>query len=168
MNNNKYSKIFIELGVLINSIGYVCIGSELIKSDGVNVLRVYLDVPGGVDISDCEKVSRGISEYLDSVESLLPEKYFLEVSSPGVERPLFTVEDYQKFIGKEVEISLKERKKVVGVIVSVSAPNSVKLLCQKEEREILFADIRRAKLLFKSEYGQKKTFKKIPPKKKKK
>lgn len=168
LNKGKFSEIFTQLAVLINSMGYECIGSEFINSDGIKILRVYLDVQGGVDVSDCEKVSRGIAEYLDSVDSLLPEKYYLEVSSPGLERPLFTPEDYQKFVGREIEITLKGNKTIIGVISSITTAVSVTLSCKKETREIMFTDIVKGKLLYQNEYGEKKTFKKISPKKKKK
>ena len=109
MAKEGYSKIFAELKSTIESLGYECIGSEFIKENEMDVLRVYLDKQNGIDILDCEKVTREITEYLDSVESLLPNNYLLEVSSPGIERPLFTIDDYKRFVEKEISPYVNER-----------------------------------------------------------
>ncbi|MGI6442273.1 MAG: ribosome maturation factor RimP [Synergistaceae bacterium] len=168
MAKEGYSKIFAELKSTIESLGYECIGSEFIKENEMDVLRVYLDKQNGIDILDCEKVTREITEYLDSVESLLPNNYLLEVSSPGIERPLFTIDDYKRFVEKEIELTLKGNKKVSGTLLSVSDLSEIKLLHKNEEKVYLYSEIVRGKLLFIREPGQKKTFKKIASKKKRK
>ena len=87
-------------------------GLELIdveyKKEGANwFLRVFIDKEGGVDIDDCGRVSEQLSDILDEVDPI-QNSYFLEVSSPGAERPLKKVSDYQRAVGKRVHVSLYE------------------------------------------------------------
>ncbi|SIS90012.1 ribosome maturation factor RimP [Alicyclobacillus vulcanalis] len=70
-------------------------------------LRVYIDKPGGVDIDDCSRVSEQLSEELDRVDPI-PNAYFLEVSSPGAERPLKRPADFERAVGRFVHVSLYE------------------------------------------------------------
>ncbi|MDO5562310.1 MAG: ribosome maturation factor RimP [Synergistaceae bacterium] len=164
--NEALNKIFADLKEQINDLGYDCIGLELTTDNGMNVLTAYLDIPGGVDINDCEIVSRSISEYLDDVESDMPEKYYLAVSSPGLERPLFTPDDYAAYIGKEIEVFLAGGKAKKGTVVSVGGPDSFVLRVANDDCSIAFSDVKRGKLVYKEERGEKKAFKKIPKKKK--
>ena len=87
-----------------------------------HVLRVYIDKVGGVNLDDCERASRQISALLD-VADPIPRRYQLEVSSPGIERPLFHEAHYQRFIGRKVKIRLKapigDRRHYAGVITAV-------------------------------------------------
>ena len=68
-------------------------------------LRVYIDKPGGINIDDCELISRALSDKLDE-EDYIEEAYILEVSSPGLGRPLKKEKDYQRALGEEIEIKL--------------------------------------------------------------
>lgn len=78
------------------------------KKEGTNwFLRVFIDKPGGVDIDDCSRVSERLSDLLDEADPI-PTAYFLEVSSPGAERPLKKPADYQNSIGQYVHVSLYE------------------------------------------------------------
>jgi ribosome maturation factor RimP len=78
---------------------------EYIKEGPEWYLRVYIDKEGGVTVDDCQKVSEALSDLLDRVDPI-DHSYILEVSSPGVERPLKTKRDYDHFTGREVEIKL--------------------------------------------------------------
>jgi ribosome maturation factor RimP len=78
---------------------------EYVKEAGSWYLRVYLDKEGGININDCEVVSRALSDILDK-EDFIEESYILEVSSPGLDRPLKKEKDFQRSIGKDVEIRL--------------------------------------------------------------
>jgi ribosome maturation factor RimP len=71
------------------------------------VLRIYIDKPGGVNHGDCEVVSHQVGTLLD-VEDLIPNKYTLEVSSPGVERGLYKRADYERFAGQRVKLKVSE------------------------------------------------------------
>lgn len=95
------------------------------ERDGV--IRVYIDrVPQGIGMEDCEAVSRQISALLD-VEDLIPGRYNLEVSSPGLDRRLTKVEHYQRFMGDSVRIKLRfpqdGRRNYHGMLKSVDDKN---------------------------------------------
>jgi ribosome maturation factor RimP len=105
-----------------------CIGVEFSPSQGQSTLRVYLDVldKGSegreVNLDDCEAASRELSALLD-VEDPIPGHYVLEVSSPGIDRPLFTAEQFAKVVGQEVKVlltaALEGRRRLRGKVVSV-------------------------------------------------
>ncbi|HEX5305328.1 MAG TPA: ribosome maturation factor RimP [Dyella sp.] len=104
-----------------------CLGVEFTPSQGQSTLRVYLDVLDRVEgrevgIDDCESASRELSALLD-VEDPVPGHYVLEVSSPGIDRPLFTAEQFARVIGQEVKILLKApiegRRRLRGKLVQV-------------------------------------------------
>lgn len=86
------------------------------------VVRIFIDKEGGVTIEDCTTVSRGVEEVLDS-EDVIPVRYVLEVSSPGIERELYSVADFVKFTGQLAKVKVKTeiegQKTFVGQIVSV-------------------------------------------------
>lgn len=103
--------------------GVECIGVEFLPSHGQSTLRVYLDVEGReVTVDDCEAASRELSATLD-VEDPIPGHYVLEVSSPGIDRPLFTAAQFGKVAGQEVKVLLKSplegRRRLRGKVASV-------------------------------------------------
>ncbi len=87
------------------------------------VLRIYIDKDGGVTLDDCSLVSRGIEEILDA-EDFIPSRYVLEVSSPGIERQLYSLADFAKFTGHLAKVKLKTdidgQKTFVGTINKVN------------------------------------------------
>lgn len=100
-----------------------CLGVEFSPSQGQSTLRVYLDAEGReVTLDDCEAASRELSAMLD-VEDPIPGHYLLEVSSPGIDRPLFTAAQFAKAVGKEAKLLLKAplegRRRLRGKVVSV-------------------------------------------------
>ncbi len=78
---------------------------EYMKEAGNYYLRAYLDKPGGITIDDCELVSRALSDLLDK-EDFIEDSYILEVSSPGLDRPLKKDKDFERSIGEAVELKL--------------------------------------------------------------
>ena len=164
MEKFSLNDIYSGLRERIESLGYDCVGFENVTEDEMKILRIYVDLPGGVNLSDCEAVAREVNVYLDGMESYLPERYYLEVSSPGIERPLFTLEDYRAFSGREAQILLKGGKMVSGIINGVDEESRVHLLSADGESLVPFSDIKKGKLVYKEEKGQKKTFKKIKKK----
>ncbi|MPM16724.1 Ribosome maturation factor RimP [bioreactor metagenome] len=79
---------------------------EFVKEGKNWFLRIYIDKPGGIDIEECALISEKVSEALDAIDpDPIPQAYFLEVSSPGAERPLKTEADMQNAIGKYVHLS---------------------------------------------------------------
>ena len=97
-------------------------GIEVLSSGKSSIVRVYIDSSKGVNVEDCADISRQISSLLD-VESFLPERYVLEVSSPGLNRKLFEISQYSAYIGEKVRISLKapfeERKNYSGILTKI-------------------------------------------------
>lgn len=105
----------------INALGFELVGIEFIRRRN-SALRVYIDGENGINVEDCADVSRQISAILD-VEDPIPAAYTLEVSSPGLDRRLFTAEQYKHFVGENVMISLRtavaNRRKWQGIIKQV-------------------------------------------------
>ncbi|GGE46249.1 ribosome maturation factor RimP [Pullulanibacillus camelliae] len=87
-------------------------------------LRVFIDSPHGVDLDTCTRVSERLSEALDQNEALIDDAYYLEVSSPGAERPLRGIEDFKKAVGKDVRLTTYEaidgHKEIEGRLVSAA------------------------------------------------
>ena len=92
----------------IENIGYSLYDVEYAKEGPNYYLRVYIDSPNGIDLNDCEKVSNEINELLDQAD-YIKEQYFLEVSSPGVERILRKDSHLAENIGKQVEAKLYKK-----------------------------------------------------------
>ncbi|MCH8819116.1 MAG: ribosome maturation factor RimP [Acidobacteria bacterium] len=113
------------------------------------VLRIYIDKPGGVNHQDCQRVSNQIGELLDE-EDVIASSYILEVSSPGIERPLFKEEDYQRFVGQEIQLvtteKIDDQKKFKGFIQAFSQ-GILDLEVEGATRHIPVEKIRRANLV---------------------
>jgi ribosome maturation factor RimP len=106
--SKKVTEIVEELAApVLEDMGLELVEVEYVKEGKSWFLRVYIDKEGGVDIEDCGQVSEKLSEKLDEVDPI-PQNYFLEVSSPGAERPLKKEKDYEKAIGKNVYIKTYE------------------------------------------------------------
>lgn len=108
------------LAPVVESMGYELFGVEF-SPRGENVLlRIYIDQPSGIRIADCERVSRQVSGLLN-VEDVIPSHYVLEVSSPGLDRPLFETEHFMRFRGHRVRVQLvaphQGQRNLVGCLV---------------------------------------------------
>jgi ribosome maturation factor RimP len=90
----------------VTALGYELVGVEYLSQGKHSVLRVYIDQEQGISVEDCAEVSRQVSAVLD-VEDPIKGEYTLEVSSPGLDRPLFTLEQYQRYSGSLAEIRLR-------------------------------------------------------------
>ncbi|MET0284077.1 MAG: ribosome maturation factor RimP [Polyangiales bacterium] len=130
------------------------------------VLRVLIELPGaesvppgtpgGVTLEDCRRVSRALSDVLDADESLIPGEYRLEVSSPGIERPLVKAVDFERYAGREAKLSVKTpqngRKSFSGTLAGLRGEQSeLQVLLRDEKGEDLalpFAEIAKAHLVF--------------------
>jgi ribosome maturation factor RimP len=98
-------KLTILLQPLVEDLGYEFVGLERSSNPKNPVLVVYIDTPDGIAVEDCERVSREVAALLD-VEDPIPGQYRLEVSSPGLDRPLFTLKHFEQFTGEVAQISL--------------------------------------------------------------
>ncbi len=108
--------------------GYELVGIEYRRGADSGLLRIYIDREGGIQLDDCVTVSRQVSAMLD-VEDPLKESYQLEVSSPGVDRPLFVKEHFERFAGSRVRVKLRMklhgRKRFEGVLQGIQDDNVV-------------------------------------------
>ena len=151
MGSNKISELIEDT---INSLGFELV-KVTIHGSGRKIVEILIErLDGGkVEVGDCQKVSRNISAILD-VEDCISDKYFLEVSSTGLERPLVKSKDFKKFAGRQVKIRLKsalnERLTYTGVLLGLDG-DKVKL--DSEGVEILFDQdsIKRSNLVFTDE-----------------
>ncbi len=123
---DKATQIATLLSPTIGSLGLELLGVEYLPAPGSATLRLYIDVPGedarAVTIEDCEAVSREVSAQLD-VEDPITSHYTLEVSSPGVDRPLFTAQQFARFVGEQAKVTLRlpqdGRRRLQGRILKV-------------------------------------------------
>ena len=112
---------------VIEDMGYELVGVEYVSSGKHSVLRVYIDSAQGIKVDDCERVSHQLSSIFD-VEDPMTMPYNLEVSSPGIERPLFHIGHYQRFLGNDISLRLLRpingQRKFKGTIGSTSEKNN--------------------------------------------
>lgn len=110
------------LAPVIQALGYELVGIEYLSQGRGAVLRVYIDSPTGISADDCKRVSHQVSGVLD-VEDPIAGSYDLEVSSPGLDRPLFTAEQFARFVGHKARIRLSVpldgRRNFSGVLEGV-------------------------------------------------
>ena len=104
---------------LVDAHGFELVDVEYVKEAGNWYLRAYIDKPGGIAVDDCEVISRALSENLDE-EDYMEDSYILEVSSPGLGRPLKKDKDFQRSIGKEIEVrtfrAIDKQKEFTGIL----------------------------------------------------
>ena len=135
--SSKLEQLQALLAPLVVALGYECWGIEFSSQGRHSMLRVYIDKEGGVLVDDCAIVSRQISGILD-VEDPISSEYTLEVSSPGMERPLFTIEQFASFAGEQVKIKLRSpfegRRNFQGFLRGVEEQDVV---VQVDEHEYL-------------------------------
>lgn len=112
-------------------------------------IQVFIDKPGGIKVDDCVTVSRSIEKVLDEDE-LIKGPYNLEVSSPGIERPLIKGKDYVKYIGNKARVRTKEKienqKNFIGTIVKAD-DEEVTLSTDGQEKTLKYKDIDKANLV---------------------
>ncbi len=113
----------------VESMGYELVGVELLsRQKASTLLRIYIDSAKGIGLDDCTAVSHQVSGVLD-VENPIEENYDLEVSSPGLDRPLFDKEHFDRFKGKKARIRLRMkldgRRRYDGVLVGVAGENVI-------------------------------------------
>lgn len=158
---DKATEISKLLAPTVASLGVELMGAEYLPSPGGAVLRLYIDVPAddvsidadseprSVTIEECEAVSREVSAQLD-VQDPISGNYTLEVSSPGIDRPLFTLAHYQRFVGELTKVTLRlpqdGRRRLQGKIERVE-DGTVVLLLDGNEFPVPFDNIDKARLV---------------------
>jgi len=137
---------------VIQSMGYELVGVEFQGSVQHGTLRVYIDHENGIGVDDCAAISQQISAILD-VEEPIQQAYDLEVSSPGLNRPLFKPADYELFTDRLVKIKMAVpadgRRNFKGVIQGVKQSKIVQVMVDNESYELLINDIAKANLISK-------------------
>ena len=135
--SSKLEQLQAMLAPVVEALGYECWGVEFISQGRHSLLRVYIDHANGIQVDDCEKVSRQVSGVLD-VEDPISSEYTLEVSSPGMDRPLFTLEQFAKHAGVQVKIKLRSpfegRRNFQGLLKGVEEQD---VIVQADEHEYL-------------------------------
>ncbi len=104
---------------IVEEYNFELVDVEYVKEGGTWYLRAYIDKPGGITVNDCETVSRRLSEILDE-KDYIEDSYVLEISSPGLGRPLKKEKDFKRSLGKEVEIRtyrmIDKSKEFTGIL----------------------------------------------------
>jgi ribosome maturation factor RimP len=135
---------------VIRSMGYELVGIEFQGSTQHGTLRVYIDHENGIGVDDCVAISHQISAILD-VEEPIQQAYDLEVSSPGINRPLFKAQDYEQYLGHSAKIKmavpLNGRRNFRGVLQGVIDSRSVQIMVDNEGYDLPISDIAKANLV---------------------
>lgn len=133
----------------VDALGYELVGLEFIRAGEHSTLRIFIDHENGINVDACAEVSRQVSAVMD-VEDPITVAYNLEVSSPGLERPLFTAAHYQQFISHEVSLVLKmamgNRRKWKGIIQNVEG-DTITLTVDGNEEHFALSNISKANLV---------------------
>jgi ribosome maturation factor RimP len=133
----------------VQGLGYELFGIELLGSRRQRLLRIYIDREDGIDVEDCARVSQQVSALLD-VEDPIGDSYTLEVSSPGLDRPLFEAEHFERFAGEQVRLQLdgllEGRRKILGRLLGVQ-DDQVMVQVDGETWRVPLARIDKARLV---------------------
>ena len=158
--SDKAKQIASLLSPTVQALGLELLGAEYLPAPGSATLRLYIDVPEAelatrmVNIEDCEAVSREVSAQLD-VEDPITGNYTLEVSSPGIERPLFTLAQFARHVGESAKVTLRlpqeGRRRLQGQIVRIEGGNIVFKLdgakVDDADMSVAFENVDKAKIV---------------------
>ena len=133
---------------VVEGLGYELWELEYSRSRGSGLLRLYIDAAEGITLDDCERVSRAVSGMLDA-EDLVPGQYTLEVSSPGLDRPLRTAAQFARFVGEQVFVEMLQpvegRRRYKGPLVAAD-PATIEVEVDGRRHVLPVAGIRKAHL----------------------
>lgn len=149
MRQNAH-KVTQVLGPVVQAMGYELLGVEFFPAKSSALLRIYIDREAGISVADCERVSHQISGVLD-VEDLILGHYTLEVSSPGLDRPLFELEHFMRFSGHRVRVRLTApmdgRRNITGRLRGVEDNAKVVIDSEGETVSVPLENIQKARLI---------------------
>jgi ribosome maturation factor RimP len=132
----------------VEALGYELVGIEFLRGRQ-STLRIYIDSENGITVEDCADVSHQVSAVLD-VEDPISVAYSLEVSSPGLDRPLFTAAQFTQFIGEEVSlvlrIAMQNRRKWQGIIKTVDG-EMITVTVEEKDEVFALSNIQKANLV---------------------
>lgn len=129
---------------IVENNGYELVEISVAGVGSSSTLRIFIHRPGGVTVGEIEKISKKISKTLDDA-GIMEHRYFLEVSSPGLDRPLKTLRDFERNISEEVELFLNDNKKVEGTIMHTNL-NEIILENEQGQQKIPFSNISYGKI----------------------
>ncbi|MCC9004472.1 MAG: ribosome maturation factor RimP [Candidatus Competibacter sp.] len=138
------------LAAVVEAMGYELVGVEFHARSSGALLRVYIDGENGITLDDCQRVSHQLGGVLD-VEDLIAERYTLEISSPGLDRPLFEPRHFIRHAGSEVRIQLREllegRRKLIGRLLGMRDDAVVIVDSEGREWRVPLERIEKARLV---------------------
>lgn len=133
----------------VEAIGFELLGCEFVRAGKHSTLRIYIDSQNGIEVDDCADVSRQVGAVLD-VEDPITTEYNLEVSSPGMDRPLFKPEHYAQVLEQTITVKLQMpqdgRRNFKGVLAS-SGEQSFEIIVDNERFELAFDNVMKANLV---------------------
>ncbi|MDY6814125.1 MAG: ribosome maturation factor RimP [Pseudomonadota bacterium] len=133
----------------VEALGYELVLVQLLGRGGDQLLRLYIDAPAGIGVEDCERVSRQVAALLD-VEDPIPGAYTLEVSSPGLDRPLVTPAHFERHLGQRVRVKaavpIDGRRNFTGVLVA-AGDDEIEIAGDEARWRLPFAQIETARLV---------------------
>lgn len=149
--SNRQDKLTQLLKPAVEGLGYELVGIEHLPMGKHTVLRVYIDSADGITVDDCSQVSHQVSGVLE-VEEPIKGQFTLEVSSPGIDRPLFSFEQFKQFVGSKVKLKLyhaiEGKRKIVGLIDSVEGDDIIILDTDSDARfQLQIDDIDKANII---------------------
>src|SRR3990172_7209221 len=140
----------------VTALGYELVGIEYAPQGRGSLLRIYIDSEHGIGVDDCQRVSHQVSGVLD-VENPIQGHYVLEVSSPGLDRPLFNAQQFARFIGQRAKIRLNAplngQRNFVGELRAVNEGHVV-IAVEGVELALPLADINKARLVPEYDSGE--------------
>lgn len=132
---SKHEQLKVLIEPVIEALGCQLWGLEYFSQGRHSTLRIFIDSENGISLEDCEKVSRQVSSVMD-VEDPIAGEYTLEVSSPGMDRPLYTLGQFERYTGEQVNIRLRVpfdgRRKFSGVLRGVEGDDVVVVVDEHE------------------------------------
>ena len=135
----------------VEDLGCELWGIECQRTGRFMTVRLFIDKDDGVTVDDCADVSRQVSAILD-VEDPIADKYNLEVSSPGLDRPLFTLSQFERYIGQDIAVHLRipvmERRKWQGKLERIEK-DMITLIVDDQEQILVFGNIQKANVVAK-------------------
>ncbi|MBE8718810.1 ribosome maturation factor RimP [Cellvibrio polysaccharolyticus] len=146
---SKQEQLQALIAPVAESLGCELWGLEYLTQGKYTTLRLFIDGPDGVSLEDCEKVSRQVSSVMD-VEDPIEGEYTLEVSSPGMDRPLYNANQYARYVGEQINVRLRlardGRRKFKGTIMAVDG-DDVRLAVDGKEYVLAVDAIDKANII---------------------
>ena len=132
----------------LDELGYELIEVEYVQEYGSMILRLYIDAPKGITVDDCAEASRMVSALLDQ-NDFIGSEYMLEVSSPGIDRPVRKASDFERFVGEAIKVKtvtpINGRKRYRGTLAGIS-DGLVLLDVDGERHEVHIENVKKARL----------------------